>query len=84
MNIIAKRGDQYLVTEYSVTNGNPNPSGHIIDLSQKSATAMPVQQALKWGYWEEAGKVTEVIQQQIAMLISKSNLDNVTKAIQRI
>lgn len=67
MKIIAKRGNsQYLVTK---SNEVENPPSYLVDLSQNLSTEMPAQQALKWGYWEEAGELSLVILNQIKALV---------------
>lgn len=69
MKILAQRGkSQYLVGEVEPTESNPNPSIKLIDISQNTSVPMPLQQALKWGYWEEPETLSPIIQQSIALL----------------
>lgn len=79
MIIIAKRSNQYLVT--LVKSNDPNPPGYMVDLDRDIVSPMPVQQALKWGYWTEVNDVPANVQQKIALSISKANLTTAVKGI---
>jgi hypothetical protein len=79
MKIIAKRGNsQYLVTSSADT---VNPDSQLVDLSKQIATNIPAQQALKWGYWDEPGDVSEEVLKQINDVLHSSQQSNTTKLI---
>lgn len=64
MRIIAHRGQQqFLVTE--APSGDINPPSQIVDIKTGLVTPMPAQQALKWGYWEEAKNIAPDIMAKI-------------------
>lgn len=70
--VVAKRGDNAFLVTKNKDETNENPDGFLVNLASGITLALPIQQALKFGYWEEAGEIDVATKESISIATERA------------